>query len=143
MKSLELIRTFPETKENRIAFTQDVINQVLSGDVEPLEIEVFLKCLEDTIGFIRKDKRYKECITDEVDKYEETFDYRGAIISKRHKTTYNYSEDSKHKELKRLIKERETLLKAIPDEGIADPESGEIIHRPSKKISDYIVIEFK
>jgi len=143
MKSLELIRTFPETKETRIEFAQDVIKYVLSGEVNPLEIEVFLKCLEDTINFIRKDIRYKSCIIDEVDKYEERFDYRGAIIEKRHKTTYNYSEDSKHKELKKLIKERETFLKAIPEAGTVDPDTGEMIYRPSKKVSDYIVIEFK
>jgi len=143
MKSLELIHTFPETKTDRIEFAQDVISHILSGNVDPLEIEVFLKCLEDTIKFIRTDIRYKECIVDEVDKYEEIFDYRGAIISKRHKPTYNYSEDRKHKELKRLIKERETFLKAIPEEGTADPETGEMIYRPSKKITDYIQIEFK
>ena len=143
MKSLELIKTFPETKENRIEFAQDVIEHALSGDVNPLEIEVFLKCLEDTISFIRKDIRYKSCIIDEIDKHEERFDYRGAIISKRNRTSYNYSEDSLHKKLKGLIKERETFLKAIPEGGTADPKSGEMIYKPTKKVSDYIVIEFK
>lgn len=144
MNSLELIRTFPETKELRILFIQDVINQVLSGNVEPLKIEIALKCLEETIQFIRKDVRYKGCIADEVDKYSENiFDYKGAVISKRQRTSYNYSEDSRHKELKRLIKERETFLKAIPEEGVADPGTGEMIYKPSKKIIDFIQIEFK
>lgn len=144
MKSLELIKTFPETKETRIEFAQDVIEHVLGGNVDPLEIEIFLKCLEDTINFIRKDIRYKSCIADKVDLHpEETFDFRGAIISKRHRTIYNYSEDGIHKELKRKIKEREAFLKNIPENGTVDLETGEVIYRPTKKITDYIQIEFK
>lgn len=144
MKTIALIREFPETKEARIQFVQDIISYALSGEVNPLEIEIYLKCLEKTIGFVREDVRYKECINDEIDKHpEDTFDYRGAVITKCHKTTYDYSKDSRHKELEELIKERKQFLKVIPKTGFVDPVSGEITYRPPKKITDYIKIEYK
>jgi len=144
MKAIALIREFPETKEARIQFVQDIISYALSGEVDPLEIEIYLKCLENTIGFVREDVRYKECINDEIDKHpEKTFDYRGVVITKCHKPIYDYSKDSIHEKLKESLKERKAFLRAIPESGVADPETGEMTYRPPKKVSDYITIEFK
>ena len=63
----------------------------------------------------------------------------GATLSTRSKPAqYIYSDPkldrlkAELENLKTAIKERETFNKSIPEEGTADPETGEIIHRPVK-----------
>ncbi len=43
----------PQTKAERATFVQMAVDEVLNGDRNPLELEVMLKNLEDTISAIQ------------------------------------------------------------------------------------------
>ena len=136
---------FPKTPKERSAFVEMCVNEITSGERNPLEFELMLKNLEGTISAIRKDERVKSCIQSEVQKYaEKTFGFMGFEITKSSRTTYDFSNDSTWSGLKEQLKNREELLKAVKTStDIADTGTGEVIAPPIRKYSDYLTIKYK
>lgn len=145
-QAISTLSLFPQTPKEKTYFVEKVIDEILSGERNPLEFELILKSIEETIGLIRKDERVKNCIFEEALKYsEKTFEFKGFEITKGCKSTYDYSNDSIWVELREKIKSREKLLQAInPNiEDIASGNSGEMLMPPLKKQSEYLTIKFK
>lgn len=137
---------FPQNPKERGFFVEKCVDEITSGNRNPLDFELMLKNLEDTISAIRKDERVKNCIQSEVQKYsEKTIVFGDYEITKSQRTTYDYSNDSTWVELKEKIKQREELLKAINPSitEIADSKTGEMLMPPLKKQSDYLTIKYK
>ncbi len=143
----------PATKAERETFVALCVDEVLSGHRNPLELEVMLKNLEETINAIRKHPEVKEYVREEAEKYsEKTFKAFGVTITKTARSTYDFSgcndsawNDLKQKEatLKAEIKERETFLKSIkPGMNIADSETGEILLPPATSTTESLTIKF-
>ena len=68
MNAIAELRRLPETKEQVKSFAYAVINEIMDGNINnPVEIEVRLKMIEESIKIIRKDPRIKNLIINEVD----------------------------------------------------------------------------
>ena len=141
----------PSTKAEREVFVQMCVDEITSGNRNPLEFELMLKNLEETISAIRKRPEVKDVVLQEAEKYpEKTIMFRGVKITKASKTNFFFNEchDSVYNELsdklayyKEKVKERETFLKTIkPGMEIPDVETGELIAPPTTTTTSYLTI---
>jgi mannose/fructose/N-acetylgalactosamine-specific phosphotransferase system component IIB len=141
----------PSSKAEREVFVQMCVDEITSGTRNPLEFEIMLKNLEETISAIRKRPEVKEIVLEEAEKYpEKTISFKGVKITKASKTTFYFNEcgDSVYNELatqlsnlKEKVKERETFLKTIkPGMEIPDVNTGEIIRPPQTATTSYLTI---
>jgi len=144
MNNLQTIRSIATGgKKEQAEVAKNILDPVLDGESNPMEVDVLLKSLENIIKKVRQDPAFREVLSDELDKYPgKTFSYNAAVYQRTQKGAYQYSEDDKWNEIAEAKKQREVLLKAIPDEGILDGETGEIIHKPSKRTTDVTSITF-
>lgn len=142
----------PQTKSERELFVNMCMDEVLSGNRNPLELEVMLKNMEETINAIRKHPTFVECVMREVEKYpEKTFTFKGVKITKTVRRTYDFSVcgDSEYEELvqtqaviKEKIKAREEFLKTLkPEFQIADAKTGNILNCPLVYTTESISIK--
>lgn len=106
---------------------------------------------ENTFAFLKKPIELFELVIDGIKGDAMTAigrgsDYfHGVKMTVESRTTYNYSNDPIWKSLQKLMKERESLLKAIKEPiEVLDPESGEVVvvYPAIKKVSDYIKTSF-
>ena len=143
MNSLEKLSNGLVTKESKAKFIQECKDDILSGNVNPLQTEVYLKNLADIIKKIREDKEVKDYVMTEAEKNGKTFDFQGNKITVSSKRTFNYSQCG-HTEYNKLVirkKELEDFLQAIPqDAQVFDEESGERLNLPTFTTSSYLTI---
>jgi hypothetical protein len=142
-QEIKLINSFPQSIAERKIFIQKVVDEILDGFLNPLDCELALKNLEDTISLIRKNEQVKEALMSEANKYGKKFDFKNAEITISSKTTFDYSGDSTWTMLKEQLKDREEKLKIARDHKIIDEETGEIIMPPSQKMTEFLIIKFK
>lgn len=147
--ALSTITAMPATKEQIHTFVQKAKGEILSGTYDPLEIEIYLKAMEETIKAIRSDREVRDYVLSEAEKYGKSFEYKGAKVNIREAgVRYDFSAcgdpvhdklTSEVKDLTEQKKAREKLLKALTGE-MADPESGAVINPPVKTSSTTIAI---
>jgi hypothetical protein len=142
METTSVIRLLPDTKDNIKVFAESIIESILSGNINALEVDYRLKAIEEMIKLVRKNTEVREDVINEVEKHGKDFQYLGANITYSQRKTYDYSNDIEYNELKEKLKNRENFLKNIPDEGTVDTATGELIHRPVAKYSDIITYRF-
>jgi hypothetical protein len=146
MNSLEKLSTGLATKESKAKFIQECKDEILSGNVNPLQTEVYLKNLADIIKKIREDKEVKEYVMTEAEKNGKSFDFMGNKIAVSSKRTFDYSQCG-HTEYNKLVarkKEIETFLQAMKsDMQVFDEESGERISPPTFTTSSFLTITQK
>lgn len=146
MEAISHLTILPQTPKEIESFVEACVNEITSGERNPLDFEIILKNVEDTISKIRKDERVKNCILNESNKYsEKVFNYHGYEFSKVLKQNFDFSNDQTWCDLSKKIKDRESFLKTIkPDmKNIADSESGEILCPPIIKYSEYLTKKYK
>ena len=124
--------------------------ELLSGDYNPLDVELKLKAMEETIKQLRSDEEIRAFVLSEAEKYGKSFEWRGAKMSIREVgVKYDYASsgdsewallDAQIKELTEKKKAREKFLQAIPDMGTVSPETGETIYRPAKTSTTSIAV---
>ena len=146
MNSLEKLSNGLVTKESKAKFIQECKDEILSGNVNPLQTEVYLKNLADIIKKIREDKEVKDYVMTEAEKNGKSFDFQGNKIVVSSKRTYNYSKCG-HTEYDKLIKRKEgieTFLKSMPEgDEVFDKDSGERLSRPTFTTSSFLTITAK
>ena len=127
--ALSQFSVLPSTRQQRTEFVEKAVNEILSGNIDPLKADAILKGAEDTIGEIRKNNRVKLAVQESADKYhEKTFEAFGYTITKSSRSTYDYKgidpvlDDlyGQMEKLKETIKAREATVKS----GL-DPATGE------------------
>lgn len=148
MTAISVIALMPATKAQQQAFSTQVIDAVLNGEIDPLKVDVYLKSIEDTIATIRKHSDVKRVTIDAAEKYaEKSFEAYGAKVTLVTKSTKNYAAcgddaynamTAQMDALKAAIKAREAAL----DAGV-DPGTGEELKKPTVTFSPYLKIEFK
>lgn len=124
--------------------------ELMSGDYNPLDVELKLKAMEETIKQLRSDEEIRAFVLSEAEKYGKSFEWRGAKMSIREVgVKYDYAAtgdsewailDAQIKELSEKKKAREKFLQAIPDMGTVSPETGETIYRPAKTSTTSIAV---
>jgi hypothetical protein len=151
--AISQMTVMPVTPSERKTFIEKVVDEITSGERNPLDFNIILKEMEDTIEAIRKDERVKNAIMIEANKYsEKSFEYKGYKITKSSRSTYDYStcnDDQWNKlskeaaSIKEKLKARESFLAAIkPDfDSIVNGETGEMLCAPAKTTTDYLTIK--
>lgn len=154
----ELILTPTSNKDKNIELAMDFIYQIEEGKVNPLDALLQVKSIEHLLDQFTNtkytlSKRFKSLVLEEAEKHGKQFDYKGAEISiKEAGTTYDYSVcgDTKLNEmyatLKTLqadIKEREAMLRTLPETGMADPETGVVLYPPTKHSATIVQCKIK
>lgn len=147
---LSLLQT---TKEQRGTFVSDVINRIKNGEFSPVLCHLQLKCMEALVDDVVTSDEYKELLLEEATKHGKTFEmYNGKFQIKEAGTKYDYSvcEDvvynelmSAKAELDAKIKERQKFLQNIPENGIADPDNGNMIYRAAKSSTTTVTVTLK
>jgi hypothetical protein len=128
----------------------DMKVELLSGDYNPLDVELQLKAMEETIKQLRSDEDIRQFVLSEAEKHGKSFEWRGAKMSIREVgVKYDYSTsgdsewailDAQIKELTEKRKAREKFLQNIPEMGTVSPETGETIYRPAKSSTTSITV---
>jgi len=143
--AISTLSILPSTKAQRQSFVEMAVNEILSGDVNPLNVELTLKSAIDTLDEIRKNNRVKLAVQNEADKYsEKTFEYGNFKITKASRQINDFSGcdshlDSLYNEMEALklqIKARETLVKT----GV-DSSTGEVFKPVKFTTTEYLKIE--
>lgn len=132
-------------------------DEILSGNINPLQAAATLKALEDFTKELRGNCLVKDCIREELEKYpEKSIKFAGCTFTKKATgTRFDYS-GCNDDELTRLqtkaeiasdaLKTRQEFLKAVPAGGIDsfDPQTGETfkIYPPVKISEDGYSISF-
>lgn len=118
---------FETSKSERQTFAQSVINSAKEGLINPLKLHLQVKCLEDLIKQITQSPEYKDLTLEEAYKYGKSFEqYNAKFEIKEMGVKYDYSQCGdpiitdllqQQSDLETKIKERQSLLKAIPITG--------------------------
>jgi len=143
--AISTLSILPSTKAQRQSFVEMAVNEILSGDVNPLNVELTLKSAIDTLEEIRKNNRVKMAVMNEADKYsEKTFEFGNFKITKSSRTTNDFSGCDEHLDnlysemdnLKAQIKAREALVLT----GL-DSSTGEVFKPVKTSVNEFLKIE--
>jgi hypothetical protein len=154
METTSLINLMPSTKSEMLLFVEKTVNMVNAGEVNPLELSVKLKVIEETIGKIRKEIADKA--TDEAIKYGKSFEKNGCKVEVANvgvKYDFTNCNDALWSEIDKSIKDateekkkRETFLKSLDKPfNYVDDTTGEIrlINPPIKTGKESVKITIK
>lgn len=153
MNALSVFGLMPENKAQITSFIQAAKNEILSGQYNPIKVEVQLKIMEELISGLRKDAEIRNQLLTELDKYQEkTIAIYGTDITKSSRSTLDYStcNDSvlqdlqiEADEINAKVKARQEMLKNVVPMSVVNPETGEYLNPPSKKVTEVISIKIK
>lgn len=130
-----------------------ILNMLENGEANPLEVHLSLKALLDVADRVMSNKRYEAAVLQEAQKYGKTFELHNAKLEiKEAGTKWDYSQtnDSKLVELTNRFdalmaqrKQREKFLQTIPEGGVADPETGELVYKAAKSSKTIVSVTLK
>ena len=139
----DIIRSFPLAQKDHEGIIERIVEYVRSGDIDPLEVELYLKAMDNIVSSVRKDMYYKEAVEAEADKYpEKKIPIQGCIVEKSSRSTMDYSTDQEWCSMNKDLKARETMLKSLEKE-MVDPDTGVVATPPAKKVSSFFKITFQ
>lgn len=162
MQPLSILSLLNSNKSQRKSFCLQIVEQMENGEVDPLQVHVFLKNLEAIYKTLTDEKtgkdfatRYKQSLMEasekedgnQFEKYNAKFQIKEAGI----KYDWSKCEDDTLVELqsafdkaKKNLEERQNLLKSAPESGmvITDENSGETkkVYRPAKSSTTTISV---
>lgn len=148
MKSLELINQIPSTRETIDSLAEAIVNNVMDGNIDPLDVHLKITALERIIKAVKDNDNYRTAVMDQADLYPgNIFDHKGAELTKGNATRYDYSENNywnKLKETETLAaderKDHEKLLQSLK---VATDINGELSYPPVKYATSYVKIKFR
>lgn len=153
LTATSIISLFDTNKEQRASFAGAVLAAIKTGDINPVDLHINLKKMEDTIKQIQATPEYMSLVLEEAEKNGKSFEKQNAKIEIREVgTKYDYSmcEDSKYNDMvaekeaiDKEIKERQKFLQTIPESGTVDPETGAIVYRAAKSSTTSTVVTLK
>ncbi len=146
MNELKLFIDKPLDKATIRQVSKSAIESFLSGNQNPLELELRLRDLEEIIKTIRSNPDVKDYVMDEALKFGKSFELSGRKITITGRTTKDYSTcgDSVWLDLNKQIETLKLNLKArekIIDSGV-DISTGETFDPPMEKRTEFLKVEF-
>ncbi len=130
-----ILSLFDTTKDQRISFTDKVMEAVNDGYLDPLKLKIQLKAMEDIITQLSDRKDFRDAVTDAAAKYGRgSHKFHNAVFEvKATAGRYDYSGDPTHANLKQQLKDREAFLKAIKEPILTVDADGEALEvQPAK-----------
>lgn len=138
MEAVSVIKLLPENRAEMKNFVTKIIDEVENGNINPLQLDVQMKRIQELCEAIREKTR--TLVLDEVAKYEKVFNLHGATISLTERASYDYSNDTECVRLEKDLKARKEMLKAIKMP-LVDEATGEVLNPPIIKKSDILTIK--
>lgn len=133
------------TQAQRDLFVQKVMEQVESGNLNPLYLKIMMKNLEDILANINEQVR--DMAVEEAMKHGKEFEYIGAKVTvAEFGTKYHYDKTNfkPYKDAKKLVKDYEEYLRGLKEPiQWVDTETGEevTIYPPLKTSTTSISIK--
>lgn len=150
-EALSSIMILPSNEGEIKRFVTTLKSEILSGGDDPLKVLKQLKMVEKTIEILLKDKALDNYFIDEAIKYGTSFEHLDTHFDIREtgvKYDYANCRDSVWEYLKGQtekllgeLKAREQFLRNIPLEGVVNPETGELILKPSKTSTTKVAVK--
>lgn len=150
MTPLSVLSLFDTTKQQRQTFVQRCVDSITEGGRDPLQVHVQVKCLEEIVKGITSNSEYKAAVLNEAQKYGKAFELHNAKVQvKESGVSYDYSHTNdevlfalmdEFDIMAQKIKERQKFLQTIPEGGMADPETGNIIYRAAKQSTTTVAV---
>ena len=119
--ALSTIKQMPFSKQQVAVFSNQLKDSLENGQVDPLELAVYFKAIEETIKQVKE--TMSKLAVNEAEKYGKSFEFKGAKIDVREngvKYDYSKSGDIDWERLNSEInaarsrqEERETLIKSL------------------------------
>jgi hypothetical protein len=145
---MELIKFNHTTKEERTQVVREIFQEVLEGRINPMELHIRMKCLEEVVKQLTSMPAYKAIVLDDAEKHGKSFQYHNAKVDIREVgVKYDYSECGSSEldalvdlkcETEEKIKALELYHRALPTFGIkaVNQHTGEVeTHYPPAKTS--------
>ena len=145
---MELIKFNHTTKEERTQVVREIFNELLEGRINPMELHIRMKCLEDVVKQLTSMPAYKAIVLDDAEKHGKSFQYHNAKVDIREVgVKYDYSVCGngaladlyeKQDAINDAIKDLEMYHKQLPTSGIqvVIQATGEVeTHYPPAKTS--------
>ena len=158
LTTTSILKLFQTSKSERESFALDLIEKMDTGTVNPLEVHLQVKCMEDVVKVINGNTVYKKMVLDASENMgEKSFQFHNAKFEiKETGVKYDFSkcEDivleklyTKQAEIEGLVKARESMLKTIPLKGmiVTDEETGETftVYPPAKSSTTNVAVTLK
>lgn len=141
MNAIAEIKRLLGTKEQMKSFVDAVISEMMNNEIEPLTLFAMVSRMEKIFADIKNHPKLKEYCNDIADMYQEKkFSINGITFEKSSRRTFDYSNNSQWRDMNENLKKHEAFLKAIPYEGVANPETGEIIYPPLVKTFTFLKV---
>ena len=145
---MELIKFNHTTKEERTQVVREIFNELLEGRINPMELHIRMKSIEEVVKQLTSMPAYKAIVLDDAEKHGKSFQYHNAKVEVKemgHKYDYsgcgNGELDTMYRQQEQIaakIKELETYHKGLPTSGVQvlNPTTGEVeTHYPPAKTS--------
>ena len=152
---MELIKFNHTTKEERTQVVHEIFQELLQGRINPMELHIRMKCLEEVVKQLTSMPAYKAIILDDAEKHGKSFQYHNAKVDIREVgVKYDYSGCGngaladlyeKQEAINDAIKDLEMYHKQLPKYGISVviQSTGEVkTHYPPAKTSTTSVAVF-
>lgn len=149
-----IVALFDTNKEQRKSFVSQVVNQMLEGNANPLQLHKQVKAMEEIVKNVLADDSYRNVLLDEASKHGKSFKYLNDDWSiKETGVKYDYSDCNdpwlaelleEQERLEERIKGRQEFLKTLNSSMTVVIEStGEIItvHPPKKTSTTSVTIK--
>jgi hypothetical protein len=143
---MELIKFNHTTKEERTAVVREIFQEVLEGRINPMELHIRMKCIEEVVKQLTSMPAYKAIVLDDAEKHGKSFQYHNAKVDIREVgVKYDYSQCGnsqlaelyeKQEAINDAIKEWEAYHKAIPASGATN-----FVHKRYVNPDGSVVIE--
>jgi len=145
-EAMSVLMSAPENKEQIKTFTDSIIEGIIEGDLDVMNLAKQVKILKDTIKKIEDSDKYKDALIKETEKYpEKEVDYHGAVFTvKESGVRYdfkgcNYSEYIDVLDKKKSI---ENMLKNLST-SMVDPNTGEEVFKAVKTSTTTVSVNLK
>lgn len=146
MDKIAIFRQIPATESQIDRVVRDAKDKILSGNWNPLDLEVQLKAMEETIKRIRADRDVKNYVEEEMDKYpDKSFKHGSATLTRSSRKSYEYSNDEEWRRIKGLenqvAEERKVRERKLVN-GFVDTATGEVVD-PMLPVKNTFVLMIK
>jgi hypothetical protein len=145
---MELIKFNHTTKEERTQVVREIFQELLEGRINPMELHIRMKCIEEVVKQLTSMPAYKAIVLDDAEKHGKSFQYHNAKVDIREVgVKYDYSGCGngaladlyeKQEALNDASKDLEMYHKQLPTSGIqvVIQSTGEVeTHYPPAKTS--------
>ena len=149
MNAISTLTQLPATPDERKRFVEICKQEIIEGRYKITEIFPVLKSINTLVDELTKDAEFRDMLSQAINgKYEAN----GLEISEQQVKKYNCAEchDSEWERmmtelnaLKDCIKEREEFLRHIPEGGMVNPDTGEMLYPPVVTFETRFVVKSK